>query len=110
MKMLKVERMGTEVQGVRLKGDPRSPEPTHFRVQLPGGDVDIVRCDDGSYWVHVRVDGTEEERSLSVPVGGIIDARLDIRGKHASDVDVGDFADPKLYHVALRVAADPKDY
>lgn len=107
MKTLKVEAMGDEVQGVRLRGDRRTPEPIHFRISFPGGDVEIVRATDGDdpdYWIHVRVNGRED--CVAVPgskIGKITSARLDIRDKHASESDLGDFANPGLYHLAVRV-------
>ncbi len=108
MKTLKVEQMGTKVQGIRLKGDKRSPEPDHVRIVFPGGDVDVVRTTDGEYWIHVRVDGPDDQRANpDVIVGKLVDARLDVRGKHASECDAGDFADPGLYHLAVRVARAP---
>lgn len=106
MQMRKMERMGDTVQGVRLHGDPtRRPEPETVRVSFPGGDVDVVRCSDGSYWVHVRVDSEADVRSKAADVAGkLVDARLDVRSKHASECDAGDFAHPDLYHLAVRVA------
>lgn len=107
MKTLRVTKdMGDAVQGVRLYGDPRSPEPEIFRVMFPGGDVDVVRTTDGDYWVHVRVDSEQDLRERDeedVRPGKIMDARLDIRGEHASDCDAEDFAHPDLYHLAVRV-------
>jgi hypothetical protein len=106
VKTLKVERMGDVVQGIRLRGDPElRPEPEHVRIVFPGGDVDVARTDDGSYWVHVRVDREEDVLGESADVvGQLVDARLDIKGKHASECDAGDFAHPELYHLAVRVA------
>jgi uncharacterized protein (DUF2252 family) len=105
MKMLKIERFGDEVQGIRLQGDPAiRPEPVHVRVVFPGGDVDVVRTSDGDYWVHVRVDSAQDVATEAAEQAGrIVDARLDIRSKHASETDVGDFAHPDLYHLAVRV-------
>ena len=106
MKALSIKRFGDKVQGVQLLGDPkRRPEPEHFRVKLPGGDVDITRCDDGTYWVHVHV---EDERQggfvpgHSIP-GRIIDGRVDVIGRHASDCSCGDLDNPDAYHVAVRI-------
>lgn len=105
MNMLKVERMGDKVQGIRLRGDRRNPEPDHVRIMFPGGDVDVVRTTDGEYWVHVRVDSPEDVKAESAEVSGrLVDARLDVRGKNASECDAGDFANPGLYHLAVRIA------
>jgi hypothetical protein len=105
MKLLKIERFGDEVQGIRLQGDPSiRPEPVHVRVVFPGGDVDVVRTTDGDYWVHVRVDSAQDVAAeVADQAGRIVDARLDIRTKHASETDVGDFAHPDLYHLAVRI-------
>jgi hypothetical protein len=107
-KHLKIVNMGDNVMGVKLEGDKRRPEPIHFRVCFPGGDVDVVRTTDGQYWVHIRVD--HEQGGMFIKgedqEARIVDARLDIFGKHAKDVNVGDFKDPNLYHMAVRVAKD----
>ncbi len=111
MKRLTVESMGDKAQGVILRGDKnRQPEPEYFRVVFPGGDVDVVRTTDDEYWVHIRVNRPEDcvvEELNAVP-GKLVDARLDIEGKHTSNANVGDFADPGLYHLAVRVARPAK--
>ena len=103
-KHLKVQDMGTDVRGVKLAGDRRNPEPIHFRVMFPGGDVDIVRTTDDDYWIHIRVnhkeDGGDPDRR---PEAKVTDARLDLLDKPGSRVDVGDFNNPSLYHLAVRV-------
>jgi len=106
MKTLKIEHMGDVVQGIRLRGDKRNPEPEHVRIAFPGGDVDVVRTTDGEYWVHVRVNSAEDVKvsGSELVAGELVDARLDIRGKHASECDVGDFGHHRLYHLAVRVA------
>jgi len=97
--------MGDKVLGVTLEGNPRKPEPESFRVVFPGGDVDIVRTSDNQYWIHVRVDhekhGIKAIEDL-IP-SRIVDARLDLLGKHTSEVNVGDFNSDMLYHLAVRV-------
>lgn len=106
MRPLRVEApAGAEVQIVRLHGDPkRQIEPESFRVVLPFGDVDITRCSDGSYWVHVRVDSEDDVKTEASDVAGaLLDARIDVRGKHASECSAGDFGHPDAYHVAVRV-------
>ena len=104
MKLLKVERFGTEAQGIRLLGDPKiQPEPLHVRIVFPGGDVDVVRCDDGSYWVHVAVH--DDDGNVGDVAGKLVDARLDIKGKDLRETSTGDFGHPGLYHLAVRVAA-----
>ena len=102
---LKVKALGDNVQGVVLEGNPRKPEHAEFRVMFPGGSVSVCRCTDGSYWAHVAVD--HPEHPMFVPgedePARLVDARLDIVGRHTSEVNIGEFADPNLYHLAVRV-------
>lgn len=102
-------RGGTEVQSVELRGDPRvCPEPETFRVMLPFGDVDVTRCTDGSYWVHVRVDSEQQVREEAAErAGSILGARIDARGKHAGECSPGDLGHPDAYHVAIHVGPKP---
>ena len=106
MKRLKVQDFGDKVQGVKLFGDRTDPEPESFRVAFPGGDVDVVRTTDDQYWIHIRVNTPERDMTPTIPtvMGQIVDARLDITGKHAGDCDEGDFSHPGLYHLAVRIA------
>jgi hypothetical protein len=105
MKTLPIERMGDTVQGIRLYGDPkRRPEPETFRILFPGGEAEVTRTSNGEYWVHIRVHTEAEvigEQSPSVDES--TDARLDVRDKHSVDCDTGDFSDPALEHLAVRV-------
>jgi hypothetical protein len=103
VKRLKVIDFGSEVQGVRLFGDRRNPEPQYFRVAFPGGDVDVTRTTDDEYWVHVRVNTPEKCEFGDEVMGKLVDARLDIAGKHASECNEGDFSHPDLYHLAVRI-------
>lgn len=113
MKTLKVERMGETVQGIRLDGNPKTPEPESVRIVFPGGDVDLVRCDDGSYWVHVRVDSDEDVKTSdrAKRVGRVVDVRVDYRerGHHLDQAHIEaqmtpiDFGTPGPYHLAVRV-------
>lgn len=105
---LKIEPWGTNSAGVRLLGDPRKPEHAEFNVAFPGGMASVVRTTDGEYWVHVHVSrpgagGYDPDKDVG---GRIVDARLDIVGRHASDSNLGDFNDPDLYHLAVRVTRE----
>lgn len=105
-KHLKLQNMGDNVIGVVLEGDPKKPEPIHFRVMFPGGDIDIVRTSDNQdYWVHLRVDRPDDGQDpyRKVMDARIVDARLDCRDKAVTDTDVGDFKNPSLYHMAVRI-------
>jgi hypothetical protein len=102
---LKLQSMGDNVVGVHLEGNPRRPEPVHFRVCFPGGDIDLVRTTDGlGYWVHVRINHPERgDRDPEDVMGQVSHARLDLLSKHTRDADVGDFGSPDLYHLAVLV-------
>ena len=105
MKRLTVRSFGEKAQGVELNGDSRDPEPEHFRVAFPGGDVDVVRCGDGSYWIHVRVERPGRDDGEG-HYGRVLAGRVDVEGRHTSDLDPGLLADPGLYHLAVRVGVD----
>ncbi len=103
-KHLRIQRNGTDAMLVRLEGNKAKPEPSTFIVAFPGGEVEIARCSDDTYWIHLNVSNPTQFSRGGPAAGRITDARLDIRGKHASDCNAGDFSDPNLYHVALKVA------
>lgn len=95
---------GNKVQVIDLFGDKkRRLEPWEVRIQCPFGAISIARTRDGEYWCHVAVARDNRENLY----GQVIDARLDIRGKHTSDVDVGDFNDIQLEHLAVRLRQHP---
>jgi len=96
---LKVRRYGTDTLGVELEGLRAKPEPIYFKVKFPGGEATVVRTADDDYWVHVTVDHDPAAR----PIAAFSDARLDFRGLHAGEGDLGDFGRDDLYHVAFRV-------
>ncbi len=105
---LKITSFGQSAEGIELSGDPKKMEPDHVRVTFPGGHVEVTRATDGKnpdYWVHISIN--HPDQGMFVPdedqAGKLGDARLDILGKHASEVNVGDFNDPGLYHLAVRV-------
>jgi hypothetical protein len=101
---LKIKSYGDAVLGVELEGNPKKPEPDHFRVYFPGGDVDITRTTDNEYWIHVHVNCKESTSYNPMePTGFIKDARLDITDISASEANIGDFDNPNLYHLAFRV-------
>lgn len=101
---LRVRTMGDCVMGVTLEGNPKKPEPEHFRVEFPGGDVDIVRVSkygsEFDYWIHLRLNKNGDD--MGKP-GKVVDARIDVEGKHANQTNVGDLRHPDLYHLAIRV-------
>ena len=102
---LKVEQFGDNCMGVELLGNPKKPEPDMFLVRFPGGHVEISRTSDNDYWAHVvsyLKDDGDVVADESVP-GVFSDCRIDCKGKHAGEMDRGDFARPDAYHVAFRV-------
>jgi hypothetical protein len=108
-KMLKAERLGENACGMTITGDARNQEPEHVRIHFPGGEVEVTRAADGpdaDYWIHVHVHHPKSDAvaALGEAAAKITDARLDILGRHSSEVDVGEFENPDLYHLAVRVA------
>lgn len=92
--------------GVELEGNPKKPEPIHFRVVLPTGCIDIARCENGDYWIHVNANNPERGDLCpgEFQPGYLIDARLHSTNIFTSEANLGDFADPGLYDVALRIS------
>lgn len=101
---LKIQRFGSQAIGVRLEGNPKKPEPIHFRIYLPFGDVDITRTTDGDYWVHIRKNEPGDMSEIPQAVAGsFLNARLDLNDRHAGQEDLGDFGNPALNHLAVRL-------
>lgn len=98
--------MGDAVLGVKLEGNPKKPEPIHFRIGLPFGDVDIARTTDGDYWVHVVINRPNDGHDPDRKFGKFVNARIDIIRKHAFEANKGDFGHPDMYHLAVKVSAD----
>lgn len=67
---LKIESFGSNALGVKLLGNPQKPEPDSFRVEFPGGVVDLERCVDGSYWVHIIASGKARIVDQEGPASG----------------------------------------
>ena len=105
---LKIRDFGSNAQGVQLFGDPKRPEHDEFRVVFPGGSVSVTRTTDGDYWVHTQVDHPESTHRYNgdgLQDGFIVDGRVDVLDKHASETSCGDLDNHKAYHVAVRVSA-----
>ena len=101
---LKIKPFGANVLGVTLEGNRQKPEPTYFRVVLPFGDVDIARCSDNSYWVHIRTNTGEDFIAVDTrKPGKFIDARIDLSNEHADNSRAIEFNDPNMYHLAVRI-------
>ena len=105
---LKIEQMGDSVQGVRLLGDPKKPEHEEFRIVFPGGHASVVRCTDGTYWVHAFADHKDHPAMApgEFEPAHFVNARLDLLDKHSADADLGDFSNHNLYDVAMLIKLD----
>ena len=101
----KLERFGTDAEGVTIKGDRQHPEPSSFIVRLPFGTVEISRCSDDSYWVHTIAnrEGVAFFNPGEDTEGALVDARLHATGQHSADMNLGDFTNPELYDAAIRI-------
>jgi hypothetical protein len=96
---------GTAMKELVMTGDPQNVEKPYYQIRFPGGHVCIARTSTNEYWAHVWVNHRESTSWDPDEVEGrIVDARLDISGKHASACDPGDFADPNLYHLAVKIS------
>ena len=107
---LKITSFGQSAEGIALTGNPKSGEPDHVRITFPGGDVEVVRTTNGvnpDYWVHIRINHPKD--GLDTPGetqhGKLTQARLDLHdtGTGSSKGNVGDFNNPNLHHLAVRV-------
>ena len=96
---LKIRNLGTNVQGVRLFGDPKKPEHAAFVVSFPGGNVEISRHSDGSYWVHAYANSPQDELHSDGldQVGRIIERRA---------VSYRPETQQLPYHLAVRIGKD----
>lgn len=101
MAQAKLTKGGSDVFVTHIKGDKHTQaEAATYLTKFPGGHVEVSRCTNGDYWVHVAVNKNETEGEGA---GRIVDARLGLLGKHAGETNVGDFNSPHLYHLAVRV-------
>ena len=100
MRLLKATGNNT-TQRIYLRGDKRHPEPEEVYIHVPGGSIGACRCSDGSYWVHIALEETDENGAPQ-KVSGFLDARVDCRNLHASEMDIGHMNRPDAYHVAVR--------
>lgn len=103
----KVIAFGTDAFGLEMTGDPRNMEASHYRIVFPGGHLEVTRAQDNpnpDYWVHVYVNHKGSPSfDPDEPPARITDARLDLHDRSAGEVDIGDFDNPALYHLAVKV-------
>lgn len=87
-----------------LFGDPKiRPEKPYTIITFPGGDVEIARCDDGTYWVHVAVrrdDVTGQDASI---IRGRIDASTQRYADEANAVINAEIEQGDINHIAFLV-------
>lgn len=102
-KHLKVVRFGDDRQGVTITGDRNNPEPSTFTLDFPGGQVELQRRSDDTYWIGISVRRSAVDSSGDKFAGRVLDARIDIEGQHTSLVDVGDLANPGFLRAAFHV-------
>ena len=83
-----ISAAGTECNRVRiggvteLFGDPqRKPEKPYTTVLFPGGSVEISRCSNGSYWIHVAT----AQDTPHDPRATISEARIDALGRYCDE-------------------------
>ena len=104
---------GTEVTDVKiggiteLYGDPaRKPEKPYTIILFPGGSVEISRCTNGSYWIHVATD-------IGVPGGpkaAISEARIDATGRYCEATNAAlaeEIARGAVNHIAFLIGKPP---
>lgn len=78
---------------VVFNGNPRRPEPSTGVIKFPGGHVEVSRCSDGTYWVHLE----------TVAAVNIVDSRIEY--EHGGTRAVRDLPEHELVRkLAIRVA------
>lgn len=50
-----------------IRGNKQNPEPTLHVIQFPGGQVEVSRCSDGTYFTHIHVNES----------ANVVDSRVD---------------------------------
>lgn len=87
---------------IHIAGDVRNPEPGSCIIKFPGGQVEVTRCTDNTYWAHLSV----------VDPSNIVDSRVDHTFEaHRALGKIPDFprADA-VQHIALRVANNVRHF
>ncbi len=66
-----------------LLGDPTKKREKPYTILLfPGGHVEVARCEDGSYWVHVATKETPDCATAK-----ITNARVDAEGRYCDETN-----------------------
>jgi hypothetical protein len=78
---------------IEFKGNKSNPEPSTAVIRFPGGEVEVARCSDGTYWVH----------TFAVSEKNIVGSRVDYC--HEANHGVGSIPDAHLVNkMSLRIA------
>ena len=64
---------------IHIKGDKRNPEPTTAVIKFPGGNVEVSRASDGTYWAHLTVSNGESEQGEGATVGSRVEYKYEKR-------------------------------
>jgi hypothetical protein len=79
-----------------IEGDRRNPEPGSCIVHFPGGNVEVSRASDGTYWAHIGV----------VDPGNVVGSRVD--HTYEASCELGKIPEfPRadaVKHIALRIS------
>jgi len=89
-----------------FEGDRKHPEPSTAAIEFPGGNVEVTRTSDGTYWAHIAVyrDRTHEGGPVK---GEIIDSRIDYDhdGYKKASIKIPDIPHGEhVQHIAIKVA------
>lgn len=86
-----------------LLGNPAvRREKPYTIIGFPGGDVEISRCEDGTYWVHVAVRRDEITGENATVIG----ARIDAHGRYSDEANAAlrdELARGGVNHIAFRI-------
>lgn len=77
-----------------FEGNKSTPEPSSGIIKFPGGSVEVTRCTDQTYWVHISINEN------ATPCDSRIDFNHDAYKRHGI-IDVPDAEN--IQHLAIRV-------
>lgn len=87
-----------------IAGDIRNPEPSAAIIKFPGGYVEVSRCSDNSYWVHIQRN-LENNPEVDITEGAIADSRIDytpeVWSQYGNIPNIPAHAD--IQHIAVRI-------
>jgi len=87
-----------------LFGDPKIKIEKPYTILLfPGGTVELSRCDDGNYWVHIAT----QAMLAGEPAGRITEARIDADGRYcdlANGALKAEIIEGGVNHIAFKIS------